>query len=566
MLVNVMLGKHVVTLKLGLHHTYPHAGKTYGDVMCINSPDNLRNARQFDLICNPRRIIAINLFLFSCCIYILTSNGSFDYAAADVSYMRREVVKSIVERGDLSVPAGTGIRGADGRDYSWFGIGSTLLSVPLYISGKIVGLNEPDTLIYAVNPLISAATLVLIFRFCLSLGYSIRSSFFTSLLYGFGTLAWRFSKDPGDHALETFFILFCFYCAYLYSQKRQAYWIVLSGIFLGIACLVRQTSLLALPSLLPMLFAANWTKCNFYEFAKKTAGDCFIFALAFLPFAIINLWYNNYRFGSYFESGYTLMATRAGISYFTNTSIIEGIKGFLISPGKGFFYYSPITILFFFSIKSFFKKHMAVATGFICLAITYLAFYSKYIYWHGDCAWGPRYIFLITPYLIIPIAALFCNQTVRTSRVWRHVFSFLLILSFLIQLLSISVNSEKYFVYLIDHGVKFNYARGDGIQTINVPAPETYYNWRLSPIFLQSTFLAEILKDMKNYQYVNNPENTTSINMVKLSVHMHVLDYWFVYTYFLRKSISGFIGALFLFFMIIFIGLRLKKLLAQDSQ
>ncbi|MDD2336675.1 MAG: hypothetical protein PHD01_08860 [Geobacteraceae bacterium] len=479
--------------------------------------------------------------------------------------MRNEIVKSIIEKGDLSVPSGKGIRGADGRDYSWFGIGSALISLPLYVSGKIMGFNEPDKLIYVVNPLISAATLVLIFRFCLSLGYSIRSSFFTSLLYGFATLAWRFSKDPGDHALETFFILFSVYCTYLYSVKRLARWILFSGILLGIACVVRPTSLLVLPSLFLMLFIVYWNGNNFNETARKIARDCFLFSLTFLPFALINLWYNYYRFGSIFESGYTLMAARSGVSYFSNTSILEGLKGFLISPGKGFFYYSPVAILFFFTIRSFFKRNTAVAACFVCLIITYIAFFSKYIYWHGDRTWGPRYIFLITPYLIIPITDIYTNQTVFKKHAWRSILSLLIVSSMLIQVVSVSVNTENYFIYLFDKGVKFSFNKADGVQTINVPASEIYYNWRLSPVFVQSTVFLKIIKDIRDYHYVKSPENTSSTNTVNASAYMHVFDFWFVYTYFLYKSIAGFIFASILLLMSIFTAFRLKKLLVDEG-
>ena len=520
--------------------------------------------KKVNSICNKRKLISINLFLLSCCIYFLTSNGNCDFLA-DISYMRGEVVKSIVEKGDLSVPSGTGIRGSDGKDYSWFGVGSALISLPLYVSGKIIGISQPDKLHYVVNPIISAATLVLIFRFCLSLGYSIRSSFFTSLLYGFATLAWRFSKDPGDHALETFFILFSVYCTYLYSVKKLARWILFSGTFIGIACIVRPTSLLVLPSLFLMLFIVYWNGNNFNDTARKIAKAGVLFSLAFLPFALINLWYNYYRFGSIFESGYTLMAARSGVSYFSNTSILEGLKGFLISPGKGFFYYSPVAILFFFTIRSFFRRNIAVAACFVCLVITYLALFSKYLYWHGDCAWGPRYIFLITPYLIIPITEIYTNKSVHKKHAWRTILFLLFVVSLSVQVLSISVHHQKYFVYLFEKGVNFTSTKGNGVQTIFVPASETYYNWRLSPILVESVLFSEMIKEIRDYQYVKSPEKSSLMDKVKASAFMHVFDFWFVYTYFLNKSITGFILALALLLLSIFIAFRLKRLLADEG-
>src|SRR4030066_26158 len=72
------------------------------------------------------------------------------------------------------------------------------------------------------------------------------------------------------------------------------------------------------------------------------------------------------------------MAERMGINFFTNTLFI-GLSGFLISPGKGFFYYSPVAILFFFSIKPFLKKHLLLGISFILIMLSYLLFLSKYV-------------------------------------------------------------------------------------------------------------------------------------------------------------------------------------------
>jgi hypothetical protein len=85
-----------------------------------------------------------------------------------------------------------------------------------------------------------------------------------------------------------------------------------------------------------------------------------LFALAFLPFLGLSFWYNFYRFGSIFETGFSLIARRLGLDFFAGTPFLTGLGGFLISPGKGFFYYSPVAILFFFSI-SLFKRHMGLA-------------------------------------------------------------------------------------------------------------------------------------------------------------------------------------------------------------
>ena len=63
----------------------------------------------------------------------------------------------------------------------------------------------------------------------------------------------------------------------------------------------------------------------------------FLFSIVFLPFVCLNLWYNYYRFGSVFETGYSLIAMKTGLDFFSGTPLLTGLSGLLISPGKGLF-------------------------------------------------------------------------------------------------------------------------------------------------------------------------------------------------------------------------------------
>ena len=72
-------------------------------------------------------------------------------------------------------------------------------------------------------------------------------------------------------------------------------------------------------------------------------------------FAGLVLWYNYYRFGSIFETGFQLLAAKTGIDFFSGTLFLTGLRGLLTSSGKGFFYCSPIAIFFlllYLSIRS----------------------------------------------------------------------------------------------------------------------------------------------------------------------------------------------------------------------
>ncbi len=500
------------------------------------------------------------IFVFFTAIYLLLSSG-VNLQQSDVGYSRMEVARSIVERLDLNVPAGTGIVGVDGKDYSLFGIGSVLLSFPLYLLAEIAGV-PPSNVMSLMNPLIGAATAALIFLFSTYIGYPKRSSIYVAVIYGLCTTACYYAKDPGDHVVETFFIVLSFYLIYRYLLTGKAGCILISGISLGIACLTRPTSLMVTLPLLLML-GTNYAKTfNCLKASRLLLRDCGLLSLTLFPFACIFLWYNNYRFGSVFETGYSLMATRLGLNFFNGTPIATGLTGLLASPGKGFFYYSPVAILFFFALGPFIKKHRELAVAFISMIVLYFMFFSKNIYWHGDWAWGPRYLFVLTPFFIIPIAEIFETKIWMENDIVRKAVYSIICVSLLVQIVAVSVNTRAYFIYLYHvKKIPFTFARGVGVQPINEPVTESYFNWRLSPILVNAELAYAIASKMGNYKYTVIPESGRSYVNIREVPELNLFDFWWIYNYYVNGSLASlFAVPLFLIYIVIF-GTRLKKLM-----
>lgn len=488
-----------------------------------------------------RKVIAFKLFVVFVSVYLATASDYF--FLTDVGQNRLETAKSIIEKSDLSVPEGTGIRGADGRHYAFFGIGSTLLAVPFYLTGKLMGV-PPENAVSVINQLIGAATTVLVFFFSLSLGYTRRASIFVSIFYGFGTTGWFVAKDQGDHAVEIFFVLSSVYCMYRYLTENKGSCLTLSAMALGVAFMTRYTSLLVLPPIFIMVFFRR-RRVDPGAAIRITARAAVSFATVFLPFVCVVLWYNHYRFGSYLETGYSLLALRSGIDFFTGTPLLKGLSGFLISPGKGFFYYSPICLLFFFSIRSFIARHFELAVCFILVTISYLLVLSKNIYWHGDCTWGPRYLYVITPFLIIPIAELIDSPRWINKRMLRTSIYSLFALSFIIQIASISVSPDKYFVSLKSEGkVQFTVVAGKGVPPLIEPPSELYFDWRMSPLLTQFRYVYVAARNLTRYKYAELSEGASAIEKIKSSPRMNVFDFWWLDKYFIDGSRRGFLAAL----------------------
>jgi hypothetical protein len=486
-------------------------------------------------------IFHLSALFFS--VYLLTASVAKVYDN-DAGKLRLEVVRGIVERHDLSVSEEMGIEGADGRYYSWLGIGSALLAVPFYMAAEYMGA-PPENVVLAMSLLFVVATGVLVFLFCLSLGYSRRASVLTAVFFGLGTMAWPYAKHPFNRPVETFFVLLSVYLLYLYTVDRRVTLLLSSAFSFGIAFATRTTSILVLPPLVIMMLFSYSRESGLWANARAMARDSALFALAFLPFLGLCLWYNHYRFGSVLETGYSLIAARNGVDLFKGTSLLRGLGGLLVSPGKGFFYYSPVAVLFFFSIRSFYKRQPGLALGLVCLVLSYLLFHSKYVYWHGDWAWGPRHIFVITPFLIMPAAGIFDSPLWLRKTFPRVMVYSVFAVSFLVQLVAVSVNYQKYFLNLrYVEKLPFTVTYGEGIQPTIEPPPEVYFNWRRSPILAHIGSIREMAGGIRDYRYSELPEGAAHEEKIRKSIYMNVFDFWWLYRYFSGGGYSGFYAAL----------------------
>jgi hypothetical protein len=509
---------------------------------------------------NKVRFIALNLFIIFLSVYLLSSSDPFIYKNYDVWQLRIELVKSIVERHDLTITADIGTRGVRGEVYSGSGIGSAVLAVPFYIGAKIIGVS-PENAIAIMHPLFGAATVVIIFLFSISLNYSRRASLLVAVFYGLGTMAWPMGKQPFDNVIETFFVLLAVYLIYLYSVHGKIPHLLCSAFSLGFAFITRYTSVLVVAPLIIFIILYYSKQSALKQNMRHIARDVLLFSLVFLPFFCFVLWYNYYRFGSLFETGYSLISERTGVDFFSGTSILTGLSGLLISPGKGFFYYSPVAILFFFSLKAFFKRHLYLGITFIFIIISYLGFLSRVNFWHGDWAWGPRYIFVLTPFFIIPIAE-FIESNIWKKKIFLRVLVYsIFAISIVIQIAAVSVDYRKYFYNLsVEENVKFSAVKGDGVQSIHEPPAEIYFDWHKSPILAQFRFINEIAKGIKNYTYTSSPADATDDEKIKINPIMNVFDFWWLYKYFIDGEYSGFLVATMLLLLAIYSGIRLYKL------
>ena len=71
------------------------------------------------------------------------------------------------------------------------------------------------------------------------------------------------------------------------------------------------------------------------------------------------------------------------------------------------FIFSPILFLSFFAFPNFYKKHKKETFLFIGIISAFVLYYSLIMTntWHGLVGWSARYMILLIPFLLIPLAA-----------------------------------------------------------------------------------------------------------------------------------------------------------------
>ena len=170
------------------------------------------------------------------------------------------------------------------------------------------------------------------------------------------------------------------------------------------------------------------------------------------PFAALDLWYSWLRFGNPLASGHH--ETVFGYT------IWKGVLGLAVSPGKGLLWYCPAIFLLVLAAPRFARRYGALSLGFATIAVAFFLLYGYVTYWHGDPAWGPRYVYPVVPFLILPLGEVLRWRGTRRRVVWL-VTAAVVLISFGVQVSAVSVSPWRSWYRVIayeeNHGFKWQW-------------------------------------------------------------------------------------------------------------
>lgn len=391
------------------------------------------------------QVVLVGVFIAS--LYLLA--GSSDLKHNGDTDLRYQTAQAIVDHHRLWIaqPMWTDSRLAVGIGhhlYAFYAPGQTLLMVPLYIAGKYLAhhlsLPYDVTTLYTSRSLdlfLGALLAVLFLLMATSMGYSRRTALVLTLVFGTATVAWPDAQSALEQTQVNLFLLLAVFALWSFVKRGSdnRFWLLLAGCAAGLAIFTRYDAAMFLPVLAAYPEVVRWLK-------KERAAiprDWLVFAAGVVPWVILLLLWNVARFGSPLKTG--LQEPTLGEPPWL------GFLGLTISPGKGLIWYLPLVLLLPWAVPRLYRRNAPLCLLFAALVLLPILFYANVLYWHGDPAWGPRYLYVAVPYLVLPLGEIF--QVWRDCSARVRLFALALIgVSLLLQIAAVSVTQWRFWYRL----------------------------------------------------------------------------------------------------------------------
>ena len=502
-------------------------------------------------------VCVLSGYLFSFTVDQPAHNGDW--------YIRYQVTCAIVEHNSFAITpyqvdnrTGLGLRG---RTYAQYTLGQTTAMIPLYLLGRrLAGLAHTDCAAPVappivlltcklLGPLLGALLAMLCYATARLLAYRRRVALALTALLAFGTALWPDVHSNLEHTMESLFLLAAAYAALRYTAvsavglRRSGegrLWLVVMGLAAGLVFVTRVAGVIALPLLAVYLLLLH-RRQRPRAWRRPLAHDLALFGLGVLPAVVVNATYDALRFGSPLL---TNPPTKPDHSLGFPPWL--GLPDLLVSPGKGLLWYTPAVLLLVLAARPFWRRCPLPATLCALLCGGYLLFYSNVTYWHGDPAWGPRYLYATLPYLILPLGEVFARW--RTYRLpLRGVLVGVLAASLLVQFSAVSVSYWRHWHYI--YGYHYdqveNHSWGQNLNYFWAPEQ--------SPVLLSLTGIADITQKYVDHaplvqhpaaERLSNPDEScefrlygeasiclTDLDDLRYDANWNTFTMWWVHVY-----------------------------------
>ncbi|HEX7166646.1 MAG TPA: hypothetical protein VF230_06675 [Acidimicrobiales bacterium] len=384
--------------------------------------------------------IALGLVLLLFGVYALCAGGhtySSDEEGILLSTRRifgdRTPVLVVNEDQNNLIPVAAG---RDGQPVGVSGMAQITALAPLVEVGSFVGdLVEPRwreltvrLFVSLANPAATAIGVALFFLVCVELGATRRRALLLALVYGLGTYAWPHAKTVFSEPITVTMLIGAVLGAVRLSVRSGYRNALLAGAFLGFAPTGRPSAAIFIPIVCAYVAVVAFAR----DRVRGVALAAVAVAAGAAPGIAFLLGTNWWRFGGPFEFGYQGLR-------FTHP-IHEGVYGLLLSPGKSVFLYAPVVAVAIAAAFFAPRGRRRDVTLFLTLALVNVLFFARFIHWHGDHSWGPRYLLLSLPFFVLPAAVVLDRER------WRRAVAVAGVLGVLSAMLGVAIYFNQFFL------------------------------------------------------------------------------------------------------------------------
>lgn len=286
---------------------------------------------------------------------LTTTDVAAQYQVAESVFGERELFTS---------EYGWQVSGIRSDSYVPHSPGYSLILLPSAGAGLLLGLPAGKVLAAATNAMMSILLVAGMKRLADGFMGPVDTKRFIAVMVG--TMALIYGRMPYDMTSAAALALWGAW--FIHSGKP-----VHAGVLFGAALLVRPDMIVLLPV---------------YITDRKPGDNLLHMAAGALPFVLALLAYNHYRFGSPFSDGHSQDPAISVDLYG------KGIPGLLFSPGKGVFWYAPLTVL-----AIFYCGDWRFWSPFVFSLVLHGFLHD----WTGGTGWGPRFLFPTLPVLFMPL-------------------------------------------------------------------------------------------------------------------------------------------------------------------
>ena len=355
-----------------------------------------------------------------------------------------------------------GLHGRDGRIFSWYGIGQSLLMLPADLAATWIAHwqffsdygDDPAVrsivVSYSTNVLVNALTALIAFRLLRRLRFRVGEAVAGVLALLFCTTHLHYTQNMQENNYILLLTLtgFSFQYEWLRSGSLRAlFW---GSAALGLNLLTRVTTGLDLMAAAVFVLAVLWfEQIRGRALWQRLLIYCKIAVPVYAFFAIVERLYSFYRFGSLTQTYIPIFARESRLQDPTlpanfpwSTPFHEGVLGALFKPEKSIFLFDPLLALTLILLALLWKRLAvevrAYAVASLALLLGYICFYARYTYWAGDFAWGDRYVSTaVEMVVLIAVPILLRYRASLSPWIWRCSIA-LIAVSFLIQIASLA--------------------------------------------------------------------------------------------------------------------------------